>query len=409
MVNFVQSNISSHNSNRYNITNNYISRSHMLRTNVKQNDVFFRGLSKTYNLAKANKQEDIPDDANIFLFNCKTKVHLPEGRSAKECILTDKGFGFWAKFFGGEEANKMLLKKNDVEYAHGDLTGDRRTCGLIEVDNANVNQIDNVTNVVLKNNANVSYIDKVDELDAYDSTLGDVSIKGAIHLNGNTKSDNLKAYTVIAYPGDKINTVKSQFIGLKPNINDVNAYSEVKDVIADLGADITQAKVDNLKTKDLIFNDSIGKNIDAIYGVDFKNSVVDYLKLAVVKKMSGCKINKFDLTGSSPNLKLYDKVQINEFNIKNDELNLFVFPKRDLGEGTNNYIKRINIDSPEDSYPKIKIQGDIDIDIIEFKNQPGTVDMTKSKNPKKPIKVINGFLNYDAPLSQVPEIDDLDV
>lgn len=411
MVNFVQPNINVNYSKNYNITNHYINNS-LLHKTAPQNDLFFKGLSKPYNLSKAKKQEDIPDDANIFLFNCKNTVNLPEGRSAKECILSDKGFGFWSKFFNGEDGNKMLLKKNDVEYAHGDLTDDNRTCGIIEVDNSNVNQIDNVTNVRLKNNANVNFIDKVDEIDAFDSTMGDVSIKGAIHLNGNTKSDKLKAFTVVAYPGDKIGKVESTFLACKENLNKSNTFSEVDDAYAESGADITQGKIKKLKTKDLIFNNSLGGEIDAAYGIEFNNSAVDHLKLNCVKKMTGCKIKKFDLNNTSNELKFYDKVQIDELNLNNDESTFFIFPKQEWGEKTNNYIKTINIKTMppyENPRPKLKIQGDIDIEKVVFHNSPGRLELTRAEDPDRKIKVINGYVKYNVPPDPVPDCDDLDL
>lgn len=379
---------------------------------IKQ-DVFFTALNKPYKLAKAKSEKDIPDDANIFLFTSDAKVKLPPGRDAKECILSDKGFGFWTRFFGGEEANGMVLKSNHVDYAHGDLTLNRRTKGLIEVDNAEVNQLENVTMVILKNNANVKFIDKVDNIDAFDSTMGNVNIEDAIHLNGNCKLDSIKAYTVIAYPGDYIKNSDTNLIACKENKNKPGVYTIVDNAKAAIGAEFTQAKVGKLKANDLIFNDSIGDDIEANCSLEFSNSVVNHLKLGAVKKMSDCKIKRFDLDNAATDLKMFGKIQIDQMNLRNDEGTIFIFPKTtELGEKVDNYIKELNIvnDYPcPNPRPRIKIQGPIDIEKIEFKNNAGVIDITRPEDPNKPIKIINGYLNYDAPESPVPKIDDMDV
>ena len=384
------------------------------KTNPLKNDVFFKAsnLSKPYNLTKAKSQKDIPDDANIFLFTPKSSVYLPEGRSAKECILSDKGFGFWTKFFGGEEANTMRLKRNDVDYAHGDLIDERRVSGVIEVDDSKVNQIENVTMVKLKNNADVRFIDKVDELDAFDSNMGEVTVSGSIHLNGNTSSDKLRAYTVVAYPGDKIGDVKSNLLACKSDVNLPNRFTEIGNAVATEGAEVSQTKIKKLKTKDLMFNNSLGGDVEAVSALEFNNSVVDHLKLSCVKKMSGCKIKKFDFTNVGNELKLYDKIQIDELNLDNEESKLFVFPKTEWGNKSDSYIKNINIKtdvSCPNPRPKLKIQGDINIERVMFHNSPGVLELTRPKDPERPIKVINGIVTYNVPSEPVPEIDDLDV
>ncbi len=412
MVNFVQQSINTYNINNSKVSTNNIRRAFIPNLNNQKQDIYFKGLSKPYNMSKAKKQEDIPEDANIFLFNCKSTVNLPEGRSAKECILTDKGFGFWARFFGSDDANKMLLKNNDVEYAHGDLTGEKKTCGVIEVDNSNVNQIENVTMVRLKNNANVNFIDNVDEIDAFDSTMGDVKIKGAIHLNGNTKSDKLKAYTVVTYPGDIVNNSESNFLACKEDINQPDTYSQVNNANASIAADITQAKIGTLKTGDLIFNNSQGNHVEANYGVEFNNSVVDYLKIGTVKRMSGCKIKKFDLINTGNDIKFYDKVQIDELNLSNDEAKLFIIPKPSWGEKSNNYIKTLNIKNDykcPSPRPRIKIQGPINIDKVVFYNNFGVLEVTQKENHEKPIYVVNGIVKYNVPTEPIPDCDDLDI
>ena len=379
---------------------------------VKQ-DVFFTSLNKPFKLAKAKSEKDIPDDANIFLFTSDAKVKLPEGRNAKECILSDKGFGFWTRFFGGEEANNMILKSNHVDYAHGDLTLNRTTRGQIEVDNADVNQIESVSMVILKNNANVKFINNVDNIDAYDSTMGDVKINDAIHLNGNTSSDFIKAYTIVAYPGDYIKNSDSNLLACKENKNKPGVYTVVDNAKAAMGAECTQANVGKLKAHDLIFKDSIGNDIQADCGLEFSNSVVNHLKLGTIKKMSDCKIKRFDLENTATDLKMYGKIQIDKLNLRNDEGTLFIFPKTtEFGEKIDNYIKEINIvnDYPcPNPRPKLKIQGPIDIDKVVFCNNFRMLEVTRPEDPKKPIKIINGIIKYDAPESPVPTIDDMDV
>ncbi len=378
-----------------------------------KNDIFFKALNKPFKLANAKTIKDIPADANIFLFTCDSKVKLPEGRDAKECILSDKGVGFWTRFFSGDDANKMILKSNNVEYAHGDLASNRTTQGVIELDNANVNQIEKVSMVNLKNNSNVKFIDNVDNIDAFDSTMGDVKISGAIHLNGNTKSDSLKAYTVIAYPGDYIKKSHTNFLACKENKNKAGVYAIVDEAVANEGAEITQAKVGKLKAHDLIFNDSIGDHIEGDYGLEFNNSVVNYLKLGKIKKMEDCRIKKFDLDNTVTDLKLFGKIQIDELNLKNDEGTLFIFPKNtEFGEKVPNYIKHINIVNDyvcPNPRPKIKIQGPIDIERVEFCNNFGMLEVTRPEDPKKPIKIINGIIKYDAPEDPIPQVDDIDI
>ena len=385
--------------------------------NIKQTlplkqDTFFGGLNKPYNMSKAKSSKDIPEDANIFLFNCDNKLSIPEDREIKECILTDKGFGFWKRLAGGEDGNSMLLKNNNVEYAHGDLTENHRTFGLIEADNSNVKQIEGVTMLRLKNNSKVDFINQVDNMDAFDSTIGDATVKKAIHLNGNCNADNLKAFTVIAYPGDKIDKISSNMLGCKSDENKTNEYVMVNEADVKEGTELSQAKINKLKTKDLIMNNSVAKEIDAAYGLQVNNAAIDHLKLARVVNLTNCKINKFDLLDASSGVKFNDKTQIEEFNIYDDVAKLFFFPKDEWGNKTNNYIKKINITEQEGCIyqnPKLKIQGDINIDTVEFKFRPGLLELTGDENPNKRIKVINGFIKFNVPKEKPPEEDDIEI
>ena len=109
-----------------------------------------------------------------------------------------------------------------------------------------------------------------------------------------TSSDKLRAYTVVAYPGDKIGDVKSNLLACKSDVNLPNRFTEIGNAVATEGAEVSQTKIKKLKTKDLMFNNSLGGDVEAVSALEFNNSVVDHLKLSCVKKMSGCKIKKFD-------------------------------------------------------------------------------------------------------------------
>ncbi len=405
------------------ITNSFCNRvnerslkNNLHKGNIKQTlplkqDTFFSGLNKPYNMSKAKSSKDIPEDANIFLFNCDNKLSIPPDREIKECILTDKGFGFWKRLADGEDGNIMKLKNNNIEYAHGDLTENHRTFGVIEVDNSNVKQIEGVTMLRLKNNSRVGYINQIDEMDAFDSTIGDATVKNAIHLNGNCSANNLKAFTVIAYPGDKIDKISSNMLGCKSDENKPNEYVIVNEANVEEGTELSQVKINKLKTKDLMMNNAVAKDIDAAYGLQIENAAVDHLKLARVVNLTNCKLKTFDLLDAASGVKFNNKIQIDEFNIYDDVAKLFFFPKDEWGNKTNNYIKKINVTEQEGCIygdPKLKIQGDIDIGTIEFKYRPGVLELTRNYDPNKHIEVINGSVKYNAPKDKPPEEDDIE-
>lgn len=390
---------------------NSVNKGYQKHTLPLKQDAFFCGLNKPYNMSNAKTVNDIPEDANIFLFNCDNKLSIPEDREIKECILTDKGFSFWKRLTNGEDGNLMKLKNNNVEYAHGDLVENHTTYGVIEANNSNIKQIEGVTMLRLKNNSKVDFINKIDNMDAFDSTIGEASIKNSIHLNGNCKADNLEAFTVIAYPGDIIDKISSNMLGCKSDENKPDKYVIVNEANIKEGTELSQTKINKLKTKDLIMNNAVAKEIDAAYGLQIDNAAVDYLKLARVVNLTNCKLKKFDLLDTSSGVKFNDKIQIDELNIYDDTAKLFFFPKDEWGNKTNNYIKKINVTEQEGCIyhdPKLKIQGDIDIDTVEFKFRPGLLELTRPEDPKKHIKVINGFIRYNAPKDVPPQEDDIE-
>lgn len=380
-----------------------------------KNDVFFKGLNKTFTLSKAKSLKDIPKDANIFIFDCKNKLTIPSEQEIKECIITDKNLGFWKKMTVGEDGNVMKLKNNTVEYAHGDITDKKRTCGVIDANNSKINQIENVNTVNLKNNSDVGYIDNVGYINAYNSKIGTANAEHVITLNGDCEADSLSAkYTVAIYPGDKVNKASGIWVACKSDASTPYKYSIIHDLDAAEGAEISQAKVTGkAKTKDLIIDNAIANEVEAAYALTFNNSVVDNLKLANVNKMTDSKINKFDLYFANNGVRFENKVQINELKIHDDNSKLFFFPKKEWGKNTDNYIKKIIIGNDNDSYilsgkPTIKIQGDINIDTIIFKQGTGKVEVVGPQKTEKPINVINGYIKYDAPKEIPPTNEDFD-
>lgn len=376
-----------------------------------KNDVFFCGLNKPFNLSDVKKSEDIPKDANIFLFNCNNKLSIPEDQDIKECIITDKGFNFWRQLLSSDDTNTMRLKNNTVEYAHGDLTSRSRTRGVIELDNSNVRQIEGVTMVRLKNNSKADFIDKVNDIDAFDSKIGEAKIENAIHMNGNCEAGSLSAYTVISYPGDKIGKIKTNLLGCKGDSNKPDSYNVVDEVVADEAAEITQTRINKIKTKNLVLNNTIAKEVDANSCMFFNNGVVDHFKVAAVDKMTDSKINRFDLTNARQGVKFYDNVQIEELNLYDDVAQLFFFPKTQWGNKTNNYINKITVQKEEGCIfgnPKLRIQGDVDVGMVEFRDGTGLVELTRPENPEKPIRVINGYIKYDVPKIEPPKFEDAD-
>ena len=386
-----------------------------IRTSPAVNDVFFSGYNKTFKLSRAKSIKDIPKDANIFLFDSKNKLTIPPEQQIKECIITDKELGFWKKMTIGEEGNVMKLKNNTVEYAHGDITDKGRTCALIEADNSNIKQIEGVESINLRNNSNVDYIDNVGYLNAYDSNIGVANVEHGIHLNGNCNADKLNAkYSVTITPGDTVNKATGTWVACKGDINMPEKYSIIDKIEASEGAEITQAKVTGkAKTKDIIVDNAIANEIEADYALSFNNSVVENLKLANVNKMTDSKINKFDLRFANNGVRFENKVQINELNLHDDNSKLFFFPKTQWGEKTDNYIKKIIVGKEKDYYlfsdkPTLKIQGDINIGAIVFKDGTGKVEVVGPQKTEKPIKVINGYIKYDAPKEIPPTNEDFD-
>ena len=92
---------------------------------------------------------------------------------------------------------------------------------------------------------------------------------------------------------------------------------------------------------------------------------------------------------------------------------LFFFPKTQWGEKTDNYIKKIIVGKEKDYYlfsdkPTLKIQGDINIGTIVFKDGTGKVEVVGPQKTEKPIEVINGYIKYDAPKEIPPTNEDFD-
>lgn len=382
-----------------------------------KNDVFFKGLNKVCTLSKVKSLKNIPKDANIFIFDCNNKLSIPSNQQIKECIITDKNLGFWKRMTVGEDANVMKLKDNTVEYAHGDITDKKRTCGIIDANNSKIKQVENVDKVNLNNNSEINYIDNVGYINAKDSKIGTAKAEHVIELNGNCEADSLDAnYTVVITPGDRVNKASGIWVACKSDINTPDKYSIVHEINAAEGAELSQTKVTGkAKTKDLMMDNAIANEVEADYALSFNNSVVDNLKLANVNKMTDSKINKFDLYFANNGVRFENKVQINELKIHDDNSKLFFFPKTEWGEKTDNYIKKIIIgkDNENDSFlfndkPTLKIQGDINIDTIIFKEGTGKVEVVGPQKTEKPINVINGYVKYNAPKEVAPTNEDFD-
>ncbi|MGN1152579.1 MAG: hypothetical protein ACI4S3_00985 [Candidatus Gastranaerophilaceae bacterium] len=381
------------------------------RVNLSQrnNDVFFGALNKKFVMSKAKSVKDIHSDANIFIFSCKNKVNLPEGRYAKECILTEKGFGFWKKFFGGNEANTVNLKCNTVGYVHGEATDMDKTCGILNANNCKISQIDNISNVRLTNHSNIGFVNQVDELNVQNSKVMSVNDVKLLNIEGNSQVDNISVNNISTAPGTKIKKVSSENLLCKADPNSPDKYTEIGEADIQNGAEIYQSKIKNLKTKELIIKDSLVDNLQAEGCLEFDNSVVKNLDIYDIKKISNCKASNILLKGYDPEICLHGKTQIDNFNIKGSNVKFFVFPKKEWDKPVDNYIKKINILSEyaESEKPRVKIQGDIDIDTIEFVKDSGIVEMTIPEIPEKRINVINGFIKYGSPLEEVPKLEDL--
>ena len=281
-----------------------------IKTVPMKNDVFFSGFNKVFRMDKARSLKDIPEDANIFLFSCKSKFSLPEGREAKECILTDKGISFWDKFLNGEEANVMKLKNNKVDYIHGDLSDSGVVCGLIDADNSQINQIENISHVKLKNNSAAKLITGADEINISNSMVGTANVKKVIESQGNMIAEDIKGFNIITTPGDKIEKAVASFINCLQAPDTPNKYTKIANAEATMGANISQAKIKELKTKDLVLKDSVVENLDAEACLEFENSVVHNFKIDTIRSLTGCKSKNFYLNGSNPVAILNGKIYI---------------------------------------------------------------------------------------------------
>jgi len=382
-------------------------------TKELKKDVFFKGINKSFVMENAKSSKDVPEDANIFIFSRKSKLGLPEGREAKECILTEKGFSFLKKFFKSEDDNTLKLKNNKVDYVHGDFNDGACVCGVVDADNSEINQIENIAIVNLKNGTDVKLIDNVEELTVSDSKVDTANVKWVIKLNGNSEANKLKAHNLSVQPGNKVGEINSMFFTCKEDMNNPDKYAEIQTVLAEEGAEVSQSKINSLKTKQLMLKDSKINNLYAEDCMRFENSVIDNFETYNVREMRGAKINKMYLKGVEPVLSLHDKTQIENLTIKDSVAQIFVYPKKDWDKPVDNYIKKIKIESDfydtPDQTPRLKIQGNIDVDEVVFAKKPGMVEMTKKENPSKHIKVINGYIKYNVPMQQPPQIEDIDV
>lgn len=386
-----------------NITNNAL--------NHSKGDVFFRAMNKAFIMSKAKTVKDIPNDANIFIFSCKNKLNFPEGRSAKECILTEKGFGFWKRFFGGNEANTVNLKRNNVGYIHGEATDSGVICGNLNISACKVDQIENISNVLVANRSNVGFVNQVDELAVKNSKVTNVNDVKRLTVEGTSRVDNVSVYNVSLVPGTKVKKLSSENLLCSADPNSPNKYTEIDEADIQNGAEIYQSKIKKIKTKELIIKDSVVDNLNVEGCLEFDNSVVKNFEIYDIKKLSDCKATNILLKGYDPEICMYGKTQIDNFDIKGSNVKLFVFPKKEWDKPVDNYIKKVKVLSEyaETETPKVRIQGDINIGSVEFEKNPGIVEMTipEPENPHKRINVINGYIRYNCPVQEVPKNEEI--
>lgn len=376
-------------------------------------DMFFNGINKVFTLSKAKSENDIPKDANIFIFDYKTKLKIPPEQNIKECILSDKNIGFWKSLSLSEDDLSIKLKDNNVEYAHGDVSNPRKpTYGIIELDNSYVKQIAGVTKVRLKNNSKADYIDNVDGVHVFDSKVGTIKTMGHVLIGKGGYVENSTAnFGTYIYPEAKANKVTGDLIICYGDDEHTDLYSEINELTTDGDANINQSKIKDLNAGDLTLKNSVADHAKANYALEFSNNVIDHLELGDVVKMSDTKVRRFDLKNCTKGLCLEGKIQIDELNIYDDDVKLFFYPKSEWGKKNDNYIKRINVaaNNPKLQYsdkPVLRLQGDMNIGTVVFENGTGKVEVVGPKAGKLQ-RVINGFAKYNMPKIKPPDPDEI--
>jgi len=247
----------------------------------------------------------------------------------------------------------------------------------------------------------------------HSSNVDNAVVYETICMDGKSRLNKANAYTVMSHPGDKLGEITAKFVTCKPNNDKPDKYTQADKIIALQAAELNQTITREVDTTDLILKDSIAHRVKADSGVEFSNSVIDSLTIGGIKRMTNCKIGDCEIKAPSNRLKLYDKIQIDNLALNDNDARIFAFPKTAWGVKQDNYIKNIIVKnySFDDKKPVVRIQGDIGISTIEFKEGPGIVKLTRSESedPKKNINVINGVAIYDSPEEEVPLYDDLDI
>src|SRR5574344_1470688 len=106
------------------INNTKLNRSNNVTTNnIKlsslNQDVFFKGDSKTYERKKARSPRDIPSDATIFISGAKDRVKYPRGFKADEIRQTMDGMSWLERKLQDDEVNILNLEDANVGKVRG--------------------------------------------------------------------------------------------------------------------------------------------------------------------------------------------------------------------------------------------------------------------------------------------------
>src|SRR5574344_1861666 len=214
-------NFSTINNSKLNSSNNVVTNN--VKLSSINNDVFFKGDNKTYELKKARTPRDIPSDAKIFVSGAKDRVKYPKGFKANEIRQTMDGMRWIERTLQDDDANILNLEDATIGKVKGIGSKFR---GCINVQNSKIDQLENFPNIEITDNSDINSINNVERLKAYDSKLGDITnLKGVAEVY-NCNIDSAKGFNLILHDGSKIKEAKTKIFSSAP-CEDPDSYNQI--------------------------------------------------------------------------------------------------------------------------------------------------------------------------------------
>lgn len=385
-------NFSTINNSKLNRSNNVVSNNIKLKS--LNQDVFFKGDSKTYEMKKARSPRDIPSDATIFISGAKDRVKYPRGFKADEIRQTMDGMSWLERKLQDDEVNILNLEDATVGKVRGMGSKFR---GCINVQTSKIDQLENFPTIEIIDNSDVNYIDNVERMKASDSRIGDITnLKGIAEMN-HCDIDTAKGFNLHIANESKVKDVKTKIFSCIQD-EDQNGYNKVGSVEAEWAASIHDCKADSINAHELAMKNSFVKNLYADYCMEFDNNVIENMTLANVNHLKNCKAKNLAITCICPAVEFVNKTQIDELNLPHPGsagAKIFINSEKEWGKDPNNYIHKINVSGDK---PVLKIQGGIGIQEINFEKEGGIVQFTQKEDKCPRVKITNGTAIYGVPI-----------